>query len=290
MLRIHLFGGFHAYDGTVPIEHFAAPKVEALFSYLLVRRGRLWSRDTLMDLFWSDAGSAEPRSCLNSSLSRLRSALGPFDRRDCLVVREGHIGLDEQRAPWLDVAEFERAVTLGSEPDLDECGRREAFERADGLYRGPLLDGLYETWSISERERLEQLHLSALEHLMQGAGRRGNHAEALSLADRLLGVDPLREDIHREAMRLEDASGRRAEAGRRYLRLRQRLRRELGIEPMRETTDLWHEISGSADDPRAPGVAIQAQLESTLRELDEIRRRVRGTLDQLRSSNQEPLT
>ena len=88
MLRIHLFGGFHAYDGTVPIEHFAAPKVEALFSYLLVRRGRLWSRDTLMDLFWSDAGSAEPRSCLNSSLSRLRSALGPFDRRDCLVVRE----------------------------------------------------------------------------------------------------------------------------------------------------------------------------------------------------------
>jgi len=288
VLRIELFGGFRAYDGSTPIERFAAPKVEALFGYLLLNRGRLWSRESLMDLFWGDVPKAEPRSCLNSSLTRLRNALAGFHQRECIIARGGYVGLDEHRAPWLDVAEFELAMKEGMTPLVAAADKVRALKRADDLYRGPLLEGVYETWSISERERLERVHLGILEQLMRSVRSEGRHLEAIAYGARILEVDPLREDVHRDVMRLQNDLGQRAEAGKQYMRLRHQLHRDLGIEPMPETSALWREISGSVDDPRVPAGAIQAQLESTLRELDEIQQRLRGTLEHLKTINQGP--
>jgi DNA-binding SARP family transcriptional activator len=103
MLRICLLGGFRAYRDEVPIARFAAPRVEVLFSYLLIHRRRLWPRPVIAELFWEGVPEDSARNCLNTSLSRLRHALTDQDARaDCLLVEPGFIGIDDGRRPcWM---------------------------------------------------------------------------------------------------------------------------------------------------------------------------------------------
>jgi two-component SAPR family response regulator len=74
------------------------------------------------------------------------------------------------------------------------------------LYRGDLLPGCYDEWILSERERLHQLYLTALERLATALGESGAHAEAITYAQRLLEHDPLREETYRLLMGLYAAT------------------------------------------------------------------------------------
>jgi DNA-binding SARP family transcriptional activator len=55
-------------------------------------------------------------------------------------------------------------------------------------------------------------------------------------------LDPLREDIHRELMRAYAAQGRVSAAIKQFGICRETLSRELGIQPERETRDLYQNL------------------------------------------------
>jgi DNA-binding SARP family transcriptional activator len=74
---------------------------------------------------------------------------------------------------------------------------------------------------------------------------------ALDCGRKILEVDPLREEIHREMMRLHVRSGHRALALQQYDACRQLLAAELDVEPMEETQSLYREIA--PDGSRASG-------------------------------------
>ena len=59
-----------------------------------------------------------------------------------------------------------------------------------------LLLGWYDDWVVIERERLTQLHLTALESLSDRLLSDGEHAKALQVALAAVQVDPLRESGH----------------------------------------------------------------------------------------------
>ena len=59
------------------------------------------------------------------------------------------------------------------------------------LYAGDLLAGSYDEWLFAERERLHHRHLDALHRLTLLLMARGEHAEAVHVAQELLRGDPL---------------------------------------------------------------------------------------------------
>ena len=59
--------------------------------------------------------------------------------------------------------------------------------------------------------------------------------------------DPLREDLYQCRMRLEIATGQRAAAVETYLACRTHLVDELGIDPSRETVELYEQVLGMED-------------------------------------------
>jgi len=73
----------------------------------------------------------------------------------------------------------------------------------------------------------------------------GAYAESLTCGQRILYYDPLREEIHREMMRLYVEGGQRAQAVRQYEICREILATELGIPPMEETQALYAQIISS---------------------------------------------
>ena len=125
--------------------------------------------------------------------------------------------------------------------------RISALEQAIRLYRGDLLGGQGEEWALIEVERLRALYLEALQNLVSGYKLAGDYQAALQHALLLTSHDPLREDAHRELMRLQFMLGQRNAALQQYRLVRKLLHEELRLAPMPETTALYNEILKSVE-------------------------------------------
>ena len=106
-----------------------------------------------------------------------------------------------------------------------------------------------------------------------GPSPRRNFAAAIRHADRLVGLDPLRESHHQLLIRLHAENQDRASAMRAYHQCMRTLRRELAVEPGPETRALFEKLlkaepivpprteAPSADiTPRQPMIGRKAEL------------------------------
>ena len=116
------------------------------------------------------------------------------------------------------------------------------MNQALALYDGDLLPDCYDDWIMPERERLKQVYLDMLEHLIRRNEADQNYAAALSLAQGLLQRDPLREEVQRHVMRLHVLNGDRAAALRAYQNCVTVLQRELGVEPGPVTRQVYEQL------------------------------------------------
>ena len=248
-LRIWLFGALRLDHEDFPVDPAAVHPVQGLLAYLLLNRERVHSREALAGIFWGGRSDDKARRCLNTAVWRLRSALEPegVARGAYLIsTAAGELGFNCASDHWLDVAVFEERVrqTLACPADQIQTPDIEGLRENMQLCNAELLEGFYDDWVLRERERLRLLYLRCLRQLMQVYRQQGAFEESLACAQQILACDPLREDVHREAMRLYCDLGQRALAVRQYQRCREILADELGILPMEETQALYARIAG----------------------------------------------
>lgn len=245
-LHIHLFGGLQLLRDGRRLPSFPTQKSRALFAFLVMHRERLHPRDVLVGIFWGDRPDAVARKCLRTDIWRVRGVVEPAQDPDasCLRIIGDALGFDPHSNHWLDVAEFERCIqAVGSRAGEDlSAEQADLLAYAVEIYRGDLLDGLYDDWCVYERERLRLMYLSALETLMHYHQSRDEWNEAIALGQRLLGVDPLRERVHRDLMRCFLQQGNRAAALKQFSHCEHLMRAELDVEPMEETRALRDRI------------------------------------------------
>ena len=232
MLRIYLLGPLRLFDQETPRSFSALPKTLPLWAYLLLNPEPI-ARDRLANLLWPERSQAEARANLRRHLHDLRQALPPATPDAPWVLTEqGTIQWNPAAPAWFDVAAF---VAAAADPNrLDE---------AVDLYGGDLLPNLYDDWIFAHRERLRLCLFDALAGLMQQARARNDYPRAIALAQQILHHDPLREDVVRELMGLRHQSGDRAGALHEYRRFADRLRDELDVAPMLETSALYEAIA-----------------------------------------------
>ncbi|KAF1717199.1 response regulator receiver protein [Pseudoxanthomonas wuyuanensis] len=252
MLRISLFGSMALAAGVggapeVPV----AGRSASLLAYLALGHGRSFSRSELLASLWPDPEASASTGSFNTALWRLRRLLEtpPLAHGNLITSdRRGAIAMCPQADVWLDVAEFDRLIA----PRLTRAAERlsdediDALERGVRLYKADLLIDLSDDWALRARERYRRNFLNALYRLMQIATMGRRYVDGIAHAQRILDHDPLREDVHRDLMQLFVASGQRALALRQFEHCRDSLRRELAIQPMRETQALYRRIADSA--------------------------------------------
>jgi len=297
MLRIRLFGGVRlAHDGQPPVQHVTRA-VQSLLAYLLLHRQRLHPREVLAGVFWGDQSEERARSCLSTALWRLRGVLEPngVPKGTYLAATPtGEVGFNCGSSHWLDVAVFEEKLRAILAKPVQEMASEDARELQDtlSLCTSELLEGFYEDWALRERERIRSLHLRGLAHLMRYRRDTGAYEESLACGRQILGLDPLREEIHREMMRLYVKAGQRALAVRHYQSCRKVLEEELAVPPMEETQRLYRQILQGSDDlggkiiPAGEGEARaageeRASLEQAFRKITRAMRHFEKTREQL---------
>lgn len=274
VLRIWLFGGVRVAYEDGPCEAPMTRTIQALLAYLVLHRNRVHPREVLVALFWGDESEERGRRCLSTALWRLRQVLEPagVPRGTYLFTTPAtDIGFNCSSSYWLDVAVFEDAANrLAGHPAVAGGAAQVAdLEQALRLVTGELLEGFYDDWALQERERLRLLYLDALAYLMRHHRGRGDYEASLNCGRLILQHDPLREEIHREVMRVHVESGQPALAIRQYELCRHTLLSELGIAPMHETRALYAQLVPDAggDSPGADGAVQRATLHRVLRRL-----------------------
>lgn len=192
--HLDLLGGFRLTDAEGSSITPASRKAQVLIAYLAQRPGQPISRGKLSSMLWSGVGDHEARHSLRQCLLVLRKA---FDVSALLVVEQDSISL---RAGMIgsDTAHLERLVADGAETAL-----REAIT----LYKGEFLEGIdlpgepIQDWVVFERRRLAHLMKKGLGALM--AGNADNpQDEAISVATRLLAIDPQQRDVQKTLARI----------------------------------------------------------------------------------------
>jgi DNA-binding SARP family transcriptional activator len=246
-IKATLFGRFKVErDNRQQIEGMEARKVQELLSYLLVHWERPQPRETLAELLWENLPPEKSKKNLRQTLWKLKSAL---DDRHLLgfpnvLVEMDWIQLNPDGDWWLDTAEFERIYARfknNRARDLDE----DSFlylQQAVDLYQGDLLEGWYQEWCISERERFQAMYLLLLNKLVQYCEIHQKCEIGLAFGEKLLRHDRAYERAHRQMMRLYFLAGDRTGALRQYQRCAAALKEELDVEPSERTVLLYEQI------------------------------------------------
>jgi DNA-binding SARP family transcriptional activator len=244
-LQIRLLGELDLRRGDAALPPLDSARAESLLAYLLLHRDAPQSRQSLAYLFWPDSSEPQAQTNLRHVLHNLRRTLPDLDQFVEVTPRALRWRTDSLF--WLDVAAFEQAISR-AEKETGDMGLA-ALQKATELYVGDLLDGCYDEWLLGERERLRKRYLTALEQLAHRLAARGNAAQAIECAERLLRHDPLQEETYRLLMRLHDARGDRARALRVYHVCAATLERELGVEPAAPTRAAYEALLPA---PRVP--------------------------------------
>jgi DNA-binding SARP family transcriptional activator/predicted ATPase len=258
-LRIQLFGGIQLTHDDTPLTNFVSNKAPALLAYLAVTR-RPHQREALAALLWGELADADAKNNLRQTLSNLRRLLDP-----CLLITRDTVALNPEASITLDVTAFEQRLHAGG--GLPEETRAASLQEAVALYQGDFLAGFvvrdapeFEDWMLAQRSRFRELALHALHTLTQFHLARGNAAQAIDTATRLLGIDSWREEAHRQLMLALARSGQRSAALAQYETCRRILEKELGVKPSAETTALYERIRAAGESLRhtlpAPAVPL----------------------------------
>ena len=206
-----------------------AAKHRVVLAVLLLSANRTVSRDRLVDAVWGDEPPNTASTALQVYVSGLRKTLGaerietvPPGYR--LVAEEGSVDLER----------FERLVRAGS-AELAAGNPLEAarlLREAQALWRGePLADLDAVPFVASERLRLEELRMGAVEERIDADLALGQHGELVPELQQLVHDHPLRERLRGQLMLALYRSERQAEALEVYRDGRRRLVGELGLDP-----------------------------------------------------------
>ena len=247
-LKISLLGIVRVAHHGVPTQTGMGRAVKGLLGYLTLFRHRFHAREVLAGLFWGESREARARSSLSTTLWRLRKILEPgsIPAGAYLVsTPTGEIGFNQNSDHWIDVETFEERIksSLAIPYDSLEADEVNRLEGALYLYTGELLEGFYDEWALRERERLRSLYIKGQIHLLHHYNHHAAWSQGLGCARNILNLDPLREEIHRERMRLYVKNGQRALALKQYEKCRDTLASELDVLPMEETQILYARIS-----------------------------------------------
>lgn len=245
-VRFAVLGPVRAWRGAEELE-LGSPQQRAVLAALLLRFGRPVTVGELIDAVWGDDPPHAAVSVLRTYVSRLRKILGAGRGSGApgqLIVSTSDGYLVELPEEALDLGVFEQRVAEAKR--LRGEGRvgpaAELLHAALDGWEGTALAGLPGPLAESERARLTEIRLNALENRLSLDLRLGRHHDVVAELVTLTTDHPLRERPCRLLMLALYRSGRQAEALAAYRRARTTLVEELGVEPGAELRSLQDRI------------------------------------------------
>ena len=234
--KLQVLGGLILRSAGGAMVELPTRKSALLLAYLAMPAGTAHARDRLADLLWPSSGQDQARGSLRHALAALRKLLGGNaieGARDMVKLRPGVVVVDLDVVA--DLAEGRAAPSVSGTPAT-----------------GTFLDGIATDgdaigeWLTFERTRCRALQQVALQRTVDTLSTAERHTDAIAAAERLVALDPLREQSHRTIMQALVHAGERSKALAQFKRLEDVLMSDLGVAPSTQSTALANEIRQAA--------------------------------------------
>jgi DNA-binding SARP family transcriptional activator/Tfp pilus assembly protein PilF len=234
-LSFAVLGPVRAWRGHTGLD-LGAPQQRAVLSVLLLAEGRQVSLATLIDALWGDEPPHASVGTVRTYVSRLRRCLGASSGGVYDVIESAGDGYAlPLRSATLDLNVFlqrtkdAHAARNGINADLAQAAA--LLRDALGLWQGVPLAGIAGEYAESQRVRLGELRMAALEERLALDVDLGGHVAAATELQAMLCHYPLRERLSELLMLALYRSGRQADALAAFNHARHLLSEELGIDP-----------------------------------------------------------
>lgn len=257
-MDVRMLGTFEVRVDGIAVTAPPGHRGVAVLRYVLSRPGHAASRDELLEEFWPDVEPGIARNRLQVAVSCVRRALREVSNASILEYRNGGYGIDPSIELDVDTERFEKTLAhaRAAERAHDTASAMALYRRAVHLYRGDFAsDAPYEQWTLLPRESLRLKYVDAMDHVSRMLLEAGRIDECIATAQRMLDVDPCREDAHRLLMRCYADQGRVHQALRQFELCRRVLDTTLEVAPSPETIGLRDAIRRGSVLPAWPGRA-----------------------------------
>ncbi|MDQ6824886.1 MAG: AAA family ATPase, partial [Candidatus Eremiobacteraeota bacterium] len=216
-------------------------------AFLIMNRGTDSARERLVDIFWPDADPVRARDSLSVALWSIRRCV-----RTAGAEADQFLVATKSMVRWtadttIDTLEFSELATR-----KDAASSQEALQ----LYQGDFLEGDYDNWTITERERLAALYESVLDRVVKTSGDS-------ETAQRFIARNPYSEEAYAAIVEAELKAGRRSSAAAWVERCRKALS-EVGEQPSSEFESRFGNIvriePQASDDVTLPFAGREVEL------------------------------
>ncbi|WP_211473043.1 AAA family ATPase [Collimonas humicola] len=234
--RLNLLGRFEFFNAESGQKiKLAYTKLAVLLAYLALEP-RAHTRESLADLLWPESNAHDAKANLRRALFNLQQAFAQAKLEKSLVyVDRSVIHLAKERF-LVDADEFENWEKI-------DCIK--LTDRRLGLYRGPLLDGVFPAgerlanWLQLRRTQYEQKNISLLEHAIVLRANAGEFDAMERRCRQLISVDFLNELAHSHLIRMYIEIGNPVAARKIYSSYCNMTQLHLGASPPKELTSLF---------------------------------------------------
>lgn len=256
LLSIRLLGPPEVVLDRNPLTSQLFKKSLLLLSFLAVESSRPHDRSYMAELLWPDLPEGRARNNLRQLLHHLRTQVDPYPTPEPhLLIDRKTLRFNRESLHFLDLSLLSTPnppCLLLHDPEFcSRCATRMA--EACWQIRGTFLEGValpdcpeFVDWVTSVRENAQMMFQKMIDSLIRIREREGLMGDAVSLATRLLMLDPLNESAQRRLIKILGKKGDPEAARLQYESFRRLLLTEVGVPPERETQELVRRIrSGS---------------------------------------------
>ena len=226
MVRIEGFGTFRVeVDGLDPTA-LLPMRFRRLLAHLALR-SRAVDRKTLALALWPDAGEGDAASRLRRQLHELSRFFERVGEPDAILRGAESVALSTAVRTCIDVAHYVDVIASGA-----------ASEEALVTRVEDVFPGIDDEWLAGARSTLVATAVDTLSAALERSAGDGDAERIVRLAERIVELDPSREDALMLGMKALAARGEGARARRLFGGAARRLRDELGLSPSAGTAAL----------------------------------------------------
>ncbi|NUK10793.1 winged helix-turn-helix domain-containing protein [Streptomyces lunaelactis] len=231
-----------------------SPTQRTVFAVLAANENRVVSRHELVRAVWGSDASETVMNSVYTYIARLRKCLEPSRAQPEVLVSDSLGYMLSVPAERVDTRRFSTALSAARRLRAENDTERAAAKLEEGLalWRGTPYAGTVGTFVASERIRLAETRLLAIEDHAELLLELNRPAHAIGELSALVHRYPLRERLRLLLMRCHVELGQHADAIGEYHALRTRLAEDQGIEPGESLRELYEQVlqAGRPSTPR----------------------------------------
>lgn len=187
-------------DGQWEVLKWRTTKAKELFAYLLYHRGKIVSKNVLLELFWPELDERKGLANLQTSMNRIRTLWNHTVGEDYISIRYSQYGyILETNRLQIDAEQWEQELRRLQPVSIEHAPNH---QRLLDMYRGHFYEEDNYAWAEGERQRLKALWLQHAQQLGQFYCSHDMNIEALGVYHQILKHDPLHEESYLELMKL----------------------------------------------------------------------------------------